>query len=71
MSKGQDFEYMLVNTVGLEEVIFSSNSLKKVAEFCNMKYQTLRCASSRNKPFNFEGKTVKIEKIDINGDYGE
>jgi spore coat polysaccharide biosynthesis protein SpsF (cytidylyltransferase family) len=71
MSKKTDYEYLLVNTTGLEEVIFSSNSLKKIAKFCGMNYKTLTCAITRDSCFKFENKWVKVEKIDINADYGE
>jgi len=71
MTKRPDYEYMLVQTNGLEEIVFSSDRLQEVANFCKMNYDTIKRNKSLNRTFEFEGKTVKIIAIDLDADYGE
>jgi len=65
----KDIEYMLTSTSGLESVLFSSNKLMDVGKFCHLKYSSIKTYSSKGCSFLFEGKPVRIEKIDMNANY--
>jgi hypothetical protein len=65
----KDIEYMLTKATGLEEVVFSSDRLKDISKFCKISYNSIRTYVSKGKTFYFEGKPVRIERIDMNADY--
>ena len=64
-----DYEYMLTNATGLEEILFSSNKLRNIAKFCNIPYSSIRTYASKKSVFYFENKLVRIETIDMNKNY--
>ena len=65
----KDIEYLLVSTENTEDVIFSSNKLKDIADFCRVKYDYVRFCRSKDITFMFEGIRVRIEEIDLNAEY--
>ena len=69
--KTKDVEYLLVNTEGLEEVIFSASKLKEIAKFCHKDYGEIRSLRSRGNIFKFENNKVQIISVDLNADYEE
>jgi hypothetical protein len=65
----KDVEYMLTEVGGLECVLYFSNKLKDIAKFTKREYRDIKSYSSRKSIFLFEGKQVRIEKIDMGKDY--
>lgn len=66
----KDYEYLLVDTEGTEDIIFSAKTLKSVAKFCKKNYSEIRAAHSKQYVFKFENRKVKIVSIDMNANYG-
>lgn len=64
-----DYEYLLVDTEDVEEVIYSCNTLKGIAKFCDKDYSEIRKNHTEQNTFRFEGKRVKIVSVDMNKDY--
>jgi hypothetical protein len=69
--KKTDYEYMLVRDDGLEEVVFSSNRLRDVADFCGLPSSSVSTIKNKQKPFKFEGRKMRIISVDLKADYGE
>lgn len=71
MSKRRDIEFLLVDTEGLEETIFSAKTLKEIARFCHKDYGEIRLNYSWKNIFKFENKKAMVISVDLNADYGE
>ena len=67
--KKRDLEYLLVDTEGIEEIIFSANTIKEIAKFCKREDSDIRRCYSQKKIFKFENKKVEVISVDLNADY--
>jgi len=65
----RDMEYMLTKATGTEDVLFSANTLKAVAKFCKIPYNSAKSYSCKGSTFYFENRLVRIEPIDMNAVY--
>ena len=67
----RDLEYLLVDTEGTEEIIFSAKTIKEIAKFCKKEYSNVRRYYNQESIFKFENKKVRVVSVDLNADYGE
>jgi len=69
--KTKDIEYLLVDTEGTEEIIFSAKTMKEIAKFCKEEYSNIRRYYNQESVFKFENKKAKVISVDLNADYEE
>jgi hypothetical protein len=65
----KDLEYLLVNTEGAEEIIFSAKTMKEIARFCKKDYSDIRRCYNKETVFRFDNQKVKIISVDLNMNY--
>ena len=65
----KDLEYLLVDTEGAEEIIFSAKTIKQIAKFCKKDYSDVRRCYNKETIFRFERQKAKIISVDLNRNY--